>query len=67
MATAAHRSAEEVEADEIIRWRTDELRRAGYNDRAALLLALHTEVDLHLAARLLTQGCPPKVALRILL
>ena len=67
MATAAHRSALETEADEVIRWRADELRRAGYGERAALLLALHREVDLHLAARLLEQGCPPRIALRILL
>ena len=67
MATAANSSETESEADEIIRWRSQELRRAGYEERAALLIALHTEVDLHLATRLLSKGCPPKVAVRILL
>jgi hypothetical protein len=67
MATAANSSETESEADEIIRWRSQELRRAGYEERAALLIALHTEVDLHLATRLLAEGCPPKVAVRILL
>ncbi len=67
MATAAHDSARSLEADEIIRWRAEELRRAGYSERAALLIALHTEVDLHVATRLLTEGCPQKIAVRILL
>jgi len=67
VATAANSSETESEADEIIRWRTEELRRAGYAERAALLLALHTEVDLHLAAGLLAKGCPARVAVRILL
>jgi hypothetical protein len=67
MATAAERSGRELEADEIIRWRTDQLRRAGYSERSALLLGLHTEIDLHVAMRLREQGCPQKVALRILL
>jgi hypothetical protein len=67
MATAASHSANEVEAEEIIRWRTDELRRAGYDKRASLAIALRTEIDLHLATRLLERGCPAKTALRILL
>jgi hypothetical protein len=67
VATAAGRSAREFEAEEIIRWRRAELRRAGYSERDALKLAAHTEVDLHLAADLLAQGCPPRVAVRILL
>lgn len=67
MATAARQSARETEVDEVIRWRAEELRRAGFSERAAHLLALHTEVDLHQAARLLAQGCPQRVAMRILL
>jgi hypothetical protein len=67
MATAAHISARERAADEIVRWRAAELLRAGYTERLALLLALRTDVDLHLARRLLAKGCPQKVAVRILL
>jgi len=67
MATAAENGVREVEADVIIRWRTEQLRRAGYAERSALLLALRTDVDLHVAMALLAQGCPQKVALRILL
>lgn len=67
MATAANSSARELETEEVIRWRSEELRRAGYSKAAAEKLATRTEVDLHLAARLLAQGCPARVALRILL
>jgi hypothetical protein len=67
MATAADRSADEFEVEEVIRWRSEELRRAGYTKAAALKLANQTEVDLHLAVRLLAQGCPARVALKILL
>ena len=67
MATAAHISARERAADEVIRWRAGELLRAGYSERLALLIALHTEVDLHLAKRLLAKGCSQKIAARILL
>ena len=48
-------------------WRLEELRRAGYDERSALLLALRGEVDLHVATDLVRRGCPPATALRILL
>jgi hypothetical protein len=67
VATAAHIAARERAADEIIRWRAAELLRAGYSERVALLIALHTEVDLHQARRLLARGCSQKLAVRILL
>jgi hypothetical protein len=47
-------------------WRIAELVRAGYAPVQALLLALDPEVDLELARRLATRGCPPSLALRIL-
>jgi hypothetical protein len=49
------------------RMRLESLRRAGYGLRSALLLATNRGVELALAARLATLGCPEETALRILL
>jgi hypothetical protein len=57
----------ENESDRVLRWRCEELRRAGYVLRDALLLAISPEVDLHLATDLLRSGCPTRTAARILL
>ena len=65
--TAAEAIRVETEAERIERWRSDELERAGYDPRAAARLAARLDIDLHLATSLLQQGCPPDVALRILL
>jgi hypothetical protein len=46
-------------------WRIDQLRRAGWSEPQALVLALDPSVDLHLACDLLAKGCPPSLALRI--
>jgi hypothetical protein len=56
-----------AEDDAVVRWRFDELVRAGYTWGLALRLARRRDVDLHLAERLLRTGCPPETALRILL
>ena len=66
---ALQQDGQRVEGEEelVTGWRMEELQRAGYEDRAALMLALHTEVDLHLATDLLRRGCPEATALRILL
>jgi hypothetical protein len=56
----------ETESERVLRWRVDELKRAGYDDRLALKLALRRHVDLHRAVRLLRQGCDPALAARIL-
>lgn len=53
--------------DVVVEWRFDELERAGYDGIRALTLALAPGVDLEGARRLLAQGCPPAVAVRILL
>jgi hypothetical protein len=58
--------AAEDEYDRILRWRCDELRRAGYDLKNAILLAVNTEVDLRLALELPARGCPHETALRIL-
>ena len=57
----------ETELQRIELWRAEELERAGYEPRAAALLAARHDVDLHVATGLLRNGCSPKLALEILL
>jgi hypothetical protein len=57
----------ETELERVERWRAEELIRAGYDPDAAMQLACRHDVDLHRAATILTQGCSPGLALRILL
>ena len=47
-------------------WRFDSLRKAGFDERDALELAMRNDVDLHLALRLIHRGCKHETALRIL-
>jgi len=47
-------------------WRLEQLRLAGYPAEAAAELARRTDIDLHLATRLLQGRCDPGTALRIL-
>jgi hypothetical protein len=58
---------EDTEQMQIELWRTEELERAGYSQRAAGRLAARQDIDLHQAVRLLQRGCPPELALKILL
>jgi hypothetical protein len=58
---------EDTEQRQIELWRTAELRAAGYGQNAAKRLAARHDIDLHLAIQLLERGCPPELALRILL
>ena len=67
MATSEFEVLEEMEPDPVAHWRVQELRRAGYAELEATKLAIRSDVDLHLAADLLSQGCSSKTALRILL
>jgi hypothetical protein len=57
----------ETELERVERWRADELIRAGYDPAAAAQLAARHDVDIRRAAAMLAQGCPPDLALRILL
>jgi hypothetical protein len=50
----------------IVFWRVDQFRRLGQLEEAAWNLAL-SEADLGTARRLNRAGCPPDVALQILL
>jgi len=56
-----------VQADAVRRWRLEQLEAAGYPPRDAHVLSERTDVDLHVAAGLLRQGCRVDTALRILL
>jgi alkylhydroperoxidase family enzyme len=50
----------------VVQWRFDSLRKAGYDEREALEIAMRADIDLHLAVRLLRLGCDQGTALRIL-
>ena len=66
MATAQSNEVEQRDS-EVLRWRFEELRRAGFDTEDALIVAADIKIDLHMATKLLRHGCPPKTALRILL
>jgi hypothetical protein len=57
----------ETESERVERWRTDELIRVGFDPDAAVILAAEPGVDLHTAIELVQHGCPPDLAVRILL
>jgi len=48
-------------------WRAEQLELAGYGAAAAAKLAMRHDVDLHVAIELLSHGCAPELALKILL
>jgi len=55
------------ELEQVERWRATELERAGYPAEAAARIASRHDVDLHRAVQLVENGCPPELALKILL
>lgn len=57
---------EPSEVEKVQCWRFEILVEAGYPPLVASALAA-TKVDLHLASRILGQGCPPRLAADILL
>jgi hypothetical protein len=57
----------ESELDRIVRWRSEELERAGYSPDGAAALAARLDIDLHEAIDIVKRGCPADIALRILL
>ena len=67
MTTAEAGPRADSELERIEGWRAEELKRAGYERRAAKELAARHDIDLHLAVDLVRGGCPESVALRILL
>jgi hypothetical protein len=68
MSSAAEAAVqEETEIERIERWRAEELERAGFGPVDAAQLALRHDVDLHKATGMIGRGCPPDLALQILL
>lgn len=53
--------------ENVIAWRREQLARVGYPEPEALVLAYDADVDLHVAVDLVARGCPPSLAIRILL
>jgi hypothetical protein len=67
MIAEAPRRPHDVEIDyDVLTWRFQQLRRAGFDEPSASELAGRLDVDLHLARRLMERGCPQGLALRIL-
>jgi hypothetical protein len=60
-------SAQDVGDEVVVDWRFATLVHAGYVPEHAWKLAMSKDVDLRLAERLLAQGCPSAIAVRILL
>ena len=60
-------SQDEGEQTAVLEWRFSQLAKSGYGIDDAVVLATHTDVDLHLASDLVARGCPPALALQILL
>jgi len=67
MTAAQFEQLDASRAEEVLRWRFQELLRAGYEPAGAMVVASHVDIDLHLAVDLLRRGCPPETALRIVL
>jgi hypothetical protein len=66
-AMAATEEVSETEHDpEVFDWRFEQLQCAGYSAAEAWSIAAARDADLRLAVRLLTEGCPPRTAMRIL-
>jgi hypothetical protein len=66
-AMAATEEGSETEHDpEVFEWRFEQLQCAGYSAAEAWSIAAARDADLRLAVRLLTEGCPPETATRIL-
>jgi len=65
--TAAELQRPKDELETVQTWRVEELVRAGYDESAAKTIAQRYDIDLHRAVDLLRNGCPPDLALNILI
>jgi hypothetical protein len=64
--TAAQLEQHQATEDEVIDWRFEQLREAGYERRQARLLSQRRYVDLHQAIELVQRGCTHDLAFAIL-
>jgi hypothetical protein len=53
-------------AEEVVRWRCEQLVEAGFPSPLATSLASNTHYDLHALIELVERGCQPDLAVRIL-
>jgi hypothetical protein len=53
-------------AQDFTSWRAARLRRAGFTQQDAALVAGNLGMDLHALLELIERGCPPHLAARIL-
>jgi hypothetical protein len=53
-------------AQDVVSWRAERLRRAGFGAERAVAIAGDLDVDLHALVELVERGCPPHLAERIL-
>ena len=60
MTAAQFEELETPEVEAVLRWRFEELVRAGYDAGSALILAGHVEVDLHDATASARAGLPAR-------
>jgi hypothetical protein len=67
VATDAAVLADETEDERVIRWRLQQLAKAGYSWACAMVIAANRDIDLHRAMRLVQTGCPIDTAMQILL
>jgi hypothetical protein len=56
----------EREADEVVRWRREQLLEAGFPLPLAAGVAKNAGYDLHALIELVERGCEPDLAVRIL-
>jgi len=64
--SAAEIDYQETETERVERWRAEVLEKVGYDPASAIELAVRADIDLHRAIQLVEQGCPPELAVRIL-
>lgn len=57
----------EDECSKVEKWRLHVLEEAGYSFGLAQRLAMSATVDLHVATRMIREGCDPEIAAEILL
>jgi hypothetical protein len=55
-----------TDSDQVVSWRVQRLRRAGFPPTLAVDLAVDCRFDLHALLDLVDRGCPPTLAARIL-
>jgi hypothetical protein len=61
-----HRALTHSELADVVAWRRRRLRRAGFDEPLAEVVASDWRIDIHGLLELIDRGCPPHLAARIL-